>query len=102
LLGSNQNKSKYFAVALPKGLSYLANDMLKNKYDLGFLGVSKALKERELEKRLVEKTKGFILELGKGFTFIGNQYRLEFNENEYFVDLLFFHRNLKSLVVLAS
>ena len=46
--------------------------------------------EMNLEKRLVERIKQFILELGKGFSFIGNQYRLEFNNKEYFVDMLFF------------
>jgi hypothetical protein len=51
-----------------------------------------------LEKRLLEKLKQFILELGYGFTFIGNQYRLELNSKEYFVDLLFFQRQLRCLV----
>ena len=74
--------------------------MLKSSYNLGFLGVTQSIKERELEKRLVEKIKYFILELGKGFSFIGNQYRLEYNEKEYFVDMLFFHRDLKSLVAI--
>lgn len=54
----------------------------------------------ELEKRLIEKIKNFILELGKGFSFIGNQYRLEYNGKEYFVDMLFFHRNLQCLVAI--
>ena len=51
-----------------------------------------------MEKRLLEKLKQFILELGYGFTFIGNQYRLELNSKEYFVDLLFFQRQLRCLV----
>jgi hypothetical protein len=56
--------------------------------------------ERELEKRLVEKIKQFILELGLGFSFIGNQYRLTLGNNEYFVDLLFYNRKLKCLVAI--
>jgi predicted nuclease of restriction endonuclease-like (RecB) superfamily len=100
LLESNKNQSNNFSLALPEELSELATNMLKNKYNLGFLGVTEMIKEHELEKRLVEKIKSFILELGKGFSFIGNQYRLEFNEKEYFVDLLFFHRDLKSLVAI--
>ena len=48
----------------------------------------------------MEKIKSFILELGKGFTFIGNQYCLEYNGKEYFVDMLFFHRGLRSLVAI--
>lgn len=54
--------------------------------------------ERELERRLVEKVKRFMLELGKGFSFIGNQHRLTLKDNEYFVDLLFYNRILKCLI----
>ena len=56
--------------------------------------------ERELEARLIEKLKHFMLELGKGFSFIGNQYRLALGDNEYFVDILFYNRVLKSLVAI--
>jgi hypothetical protein len=65
---------------------------------LGFLGITRPVLERKLEKRLVESVKYFMLELGAGFCFIGNQYRLELDETEYFVDLLFFNRKLKCLV----
>lgn len=51
---------------------------------------------------MVAKIKSFILELGRGFTFMGNQYRLEYNNKEYFVDMLFFHRGLRSLVAIES
>ena len=67
---------------------------------MGFLGIIEPIKELELEKRLVAKIKSFILELGRGFSFIGNQYRLEYNNKEYFVDMLFFHRGLRSLVAI--
>lgn len=77
-----------------------ANEVFKDTYNLGFLGITENVKELELEKRLVEKIKSFVLELGKGFTFIGNQYRLEYNNKEYFVDMLFFHRGLRSLVAI--
>lgn len=93
-------KSHNFAVTLPETEANYANELLKNSYNLGFLGVTENIKERNLEKRLVEKIKQFILELGKGFSFIGNQYRLEYNEKEYFVDMLFFHRDLKALVAI--
>lgn len=100
LLEENKNKSHNFLTTLPPEQSELAQDLLKNKYNLGFLGLSEMVKEHDLEKRLVEKIKSFILELGNGFSFIGNQYRLEFNDKEYFVDLLFFQRDLKSLVAI--
>lgn len=93
-------KSNNFTTTLPENISSYANEVLKNSYNLGFLGVTQSIKERELEKRLVEKIKHFILELGKGFSFIGNQYRLEYNEKEYYVDMLFFHRDLKSLIAI--
>lgn len=93
-------KSNNFNTTLPEHIASYANEVLKSSYNLGFLGVTQSIKERELEKRLVEKIKHFILELGKGFSFIGNQYRLEYNEKEYYVDMLFFHRDLKSLVAI--
>ncbi len=93
-------KSNNFTTTLPENISSYANEVLKSSYNLGFLGVTQSIKERELEKRLVEKIKHFILELGKGFSFIGNQYRLEYNEKEYYVDMLFFHRDLKSLIAI--
>lgn len=93
-------KSHNFEVALPEDLAEQANEILKSSYNLGFLGVTQPIKERELEKRLVEKVKQFVLELGKGFSFIGNQYRLEFNGKEYFVDMLFFHRDIKALIAI--
>lgn len=97
---SSIDKSHNFDLTLPEPLAQQANEILKSKYNLGFLGINKPLKELELEKKLVEKIKLFILELGKGFTFMGNQYRLEYNNKEYFIDLLFYHRNLHSLVAI--
>jgi len=93
-------KQHNFPKALPAHLAEQADESLKSVYNLDFLGITKPVVERELEKRLTEKVKQFILELGYGFTFIGNQYRLTLNENEYFVDLLFFNRRLRCLVAI--
>jgi len=95
-----QIKSHNFNETLPSVNSGYANEVFKDSYNLSFLGITDQVKETELEKRLVEKIKSFILELGKGFTFIGNQHRLEYNGKEYFVDMLFFHRGLLSLVAI--
>ena len=95
-----QLKSNNFEEILPKPHSKFANEVFRNSYNLGFLGVVDPMLEMNLEKRLVERIKQFILELGKGFSFIGNQYCLEFNHKEYFVDMLFFHRKLRSLVAI--
>ena len=89
-----------FENTLPEHLQEQADEMLKSTYSLGFLGVKHQIKERELERRLVEKIKLFLLELGDGFSFISNQHRLTLNKKEYFVDLLFFNRKIKSLIAI--
>jgi len=83
---------------LPGALAELAEQALKSSYSLEFLGIKHELRERDLEQRLLERLRGFILELGYGFCFIGNQHRLELGRKEYFIDLLFYHRFLKALV----
>ena len=93
-------KHNNFALTLPEDLQEQANEILKSTYNLEMLGLKQPLKERELEQRLVEKIKFFLLELGTGFTFIGNQHRLTHNDKDYFVDLLFFNRKLRSLVAI--
>jgi predicted nuclease of restriction endonuclease-like (RecB) superfamily len=99
-LSKNTFRDNNFNQTLPAIQAEQANEILKDSYNLGFLGVTQPLSELELEKRLMEKIKIFMLELGKGFAFIGNQYRLEYNGKEYFVDMLFTNRKLKCLVAL--
>lgn len=89
-----------FNQTLPTPHAGYANEVFKSSYNLGFLGITDPVKELELENRLIAKISSFILELGRGFSFIGNQYRLEYNGKEYFVDLLFFHRGLRCLVAI--
>lgn len=94
------NISNNFAVALPEIQAACANEIFKDSYCMGFLGVTEPLLELELERRLVEKVKQFLLELGQGFTYIGNQHVLSYNGKDYKVDMLFFHRGLRSLVAI--
>lgn len=89
-----------FSATLPAVQAQYANEVFHDGYNLGFLGVTQPILELELERRLVEKIKRFLLELGKGFSFIGNQYELDFNGRTSKVDLLFFHRGLRSLVAI--
>lgn len=97
---SLKQKTHNFPRALPMYLAEQADEAMKSVYNLDFLGITKEVLERELEKRLIDKIKRFMLELGKGFSFIGNQYRLTLGNNEYSVDLLFFNRNLKCLIAI--
>jgi predicted nuclease of restriction endonuclease-like (RecB) superfamily len=93
-----EKKTHNFELALPEYLAEQADEMLKSSYNLEFLGIRRAVKERELEDRLTARLQQFILELGYGFCFVGRQYRLALGAKEYFVDLLFYHRFLKALV----
>jgi len=95
-----KQKTHNFPKVLPIYLAEQADESIKSVYNLDFLDITKSMIERELERRLVERIKRFMLELGKGFSFLGNQYRLTLRNNEYFVDLLFFNRLLKCLVAI--
>lgn len=95
-----ENKSNNFEVVLPFELSELAQDIVKSEYNLEFLEIAKSAHEREIENKLVENIKKLLLELGYGFSFVGNQYKLTLGENDYYIDLLFFHRKLNALVAI--
>ncbi|WP_297443793.1 PDDEXK nuclease domain-containing protein [Sulfurimonas sp.] len=95
-----RKKLNNFETTLENELSELATDIVKSEYNLAFLSISDGVHEREVESTLVENIKKFLLELGYGFSFIDNQYKLTLNENEYFIDLLFFHRKLNALVAI--
>ena len=87
-----------FATALPDQLMEQTKESIKSVYSLDFLDINKPISERALESSMVENVKRFMLELGYGFCFIGNQYRISLGEKEYFIDLLFYHRIIKCLV----
>jgi predicted nuclease of restriction endonuclease-like (RecB) superfamily len=91
-------KSHNFGLALPAHLAEQAEEMLKSSYNLEFLGIRRAVRERELEDRLISRLQAFLMELGYGFCFVGRQYRIAAGKKEYFIDLLFYHRFLKALV----
>ena len=92
--------SNNFYETLPIQQAQYANEVFRSSYNLGFLGITEPVLELELERRLVEKIKLFLLELGQGFTFIGNQHVMEYGGKEYRVDMLFFHRKLHCLVAI--
>jgi predicted nuclease of restriction endonuclease-like (RecB) superfamily len=98
----NEPSDNNFEQTLPATQAMFANEVFRSGYNLGFLGVKDPIWGTELEVRLVEKVKQFLLELGRGFTYIGigNQYVLEYNGKRSKVDMLFFHRDLKSLVAI--
>jgi len=94
------NKTHNFPAALPAHQAEQAEEALKSRYSLEFLGIAGRIHERVLERRLVSRLRDFLVELGYGFCYIGNQHRLRLGSNEYYVDLLFYHRFLKCLVAI--
>jgi predicted nuclease of restriction endonuclease-like (RecB) superfamily len=89
-----------FQAALPSPQSDLAQSLLKSEYNLEFLSLREKTLERDLERALLEHMQKFLLELGVGFAFVGSQYRLEIEGDEFFVDLLFYHLALSCFVVI--
>jgi predicted nuclease of restriction endonuclease-like (RecB) superfamily len=77
-------------------------DMLREPYILEFLNISqeKRITELELERKLIQHFQDFLLELGKGFAYIGRQYRITIANHHYYVDLVFYHRILKCFVLI--
>jgi predicted nuclease of restriction endonuclease-like (RecB) superfamily len=73
---------------------------VKNEYLFDFLELGDEFTERQLENGLVEKVNHFLREMGGMFTFVGTQYRLQVSDEEYFIDILLYHRGLKSLVAI--
>lgn len=89
-----------FERTLPPEQSDLSRHLLKDPYNFDLLTLKEAAQERDLERALVERIRDFLLELGVGFAFVGSQYRLEVEGDEYFIDLLFYHLKLHRYVVI--
>lgn len=102
----NQSYQKYllnqtnFEKTLPEKYKRQAILAVKDEYTLDFLELSDEHSERELEAAIVNNIRKMLIELGGYFTFIGNQYRLDVGGQEYFIDLLLYHRQLRCLVAI--
>ncbi len=95
------NESNNFKKVLPIEISNKAIRAFKDQYLLDYVNVEDGddeIDERVLERELVLNIKKFLMSLGNDFSFMGNQYRILVEEDEYFIDLLFFHRGLQSLI----
>lgn len=88
-----------FKNTLPEPFSDLAIQTLKDPYVFDFLALDVKYRERDVENQLVQHITKFLLELGKGFAFIGQQYHLAIADNDYYIDLLFYHTRLKCYIV---
>jgi predicted nuclease of restriction endonuclease-like (RecB) superfamily len=93
-----KGKLHNFKSALPAHRAEQAEGAIKSIYMLDFLDVAKPIHERELERRMVIRIRDVLMELGKGFSFIGNQYKISSPTKDYYIDLLFFNRKINCLV----
>lgn len=89
-----------FQRTLPSPQSDLAQQIIKSPYNFDFLTLSQDARERELERGLTSHIRDFLLELGLGFSFLGSQYPLMVSDQEYRLDLLFYHVHLHCYVVI--
>lgn len=89
-----------FDITLPKPQSDLAIETIKNPYYFDFLGLGAEAAERDIENELIKRITEFMLELGKGFAYVGRQYAIQVSDSEYFIDLLFYHLHLRCFVVI--
>lgn len=90
-----------FDRTLPEMAKNQAKLAVRDEYTFDFLELGEEHSERELELALISKIERFLREMGGMFTFMGSQYRLEIDGNEYFIDLMLYHRMLKCLVAIA-
>ncbi len=100
LFSNKGNAITNFQETLPAAQSKLATETLKDPYNFDFLGLQNDALERAIEDELVKNITKFLLELGKGFAFLGRQYKIEISETDYFIDLLFYHLDLRCYIVI--
>lgn len=88
-----------FSQILPPLESDLVQQSFKDPYRFDFLTITEPFKERELENNLIKHMEKFLIELGSGFAFVGRQYKLEIGDDEFYIDLLFYHLKLRCFIV---
>ncbi len=101
-LAASRDKEGILQLAQNGVVIQQSEDVIKDTYTLEFLGlpVEERYSEKDLEQRLIDNLQTFLLELGKGFAFIGRQYPLTINNHHYYIDLVFYHRILKCFVLI--
>ena len=95
-IGASNNN---FENTLPALDSDLVNYTIKDPYIFDFISLKNEYKEKELESAMLNRIKDVLIELGKGFSFVGNQYKIIVGGQEFFIDLLFYHLELRRYVV---
>ena len=101
-LGLSRDKKGIMKLAKKGHLVEKAEDIVKSPYILEFLGLQEDYRfsEKELEQNIIDNMQHFLLELGKGFSFVARQFRLTLNNKHFYIDLVFYHRVLKCFVLI--
>ena len=99
-LALSKNKQGILALSKKGHLIQRVEDAIKDPYILEFLGLEETVSEKDLEQRLIDNLQKFLLELGKGFTFVARQFRITLGNKHYYVDLVFYHRILRCFVLI--
>ena len=89
-----------FTATLPSETSDLAKEITKDPYNFAFTGITGKYNERKLKDALLHNITKFLIELGTGFAYVGKEYRLQIEDKEKFIDLLFYNLNLSCYVVI--
>ena len=95
-----ENKTTNFDNTLPSPNNEQVKELLKNPYIFNFITADKDLKELDIERELTANITKLLLELGNGFAFVGRQYHLEIENEDYYIDLLFYNLKVRSYVVI--
>ena len=93
------NSTNNFNNTLPDPNSDLVNNVIKDPYIFDFITLKDGYKEKELETAMINRIRDVLLELGNGFSFVGNQYKLTVGNDDYYIDLLFYHLKLRCYIV---
>lgn len=101
-LALSKDKEQVLALAEKGQLIQDASDIIKDPYVFEFLGLpeEQLVKERDLETKLIDNLQQFLLELGKGFSFVARQYKITVDNQHFYIDLVFYHRILKCFVLI--
>jgi len=93
------NSSNNFSNVLPLDKSDLVNNVIKDPYIFDFITLKDSYNEKQLENKMIDRIKDVLIELGKGFSFVGNQYKITVDDKDYFIDLLFYHLKFRCYIV---
>jgi len=96
----NMPKQTNFDKALEEKYRHQTNLAVKDSYNFDFLELGEEYDERNMELGLIKNVRSFLLEMGGDFSFIGNQYKLDVDGDEFFIDLLLYHRRLRCMVAI--